>query len=61
MDTKVDDYNNVFNVDEIQEGMSAKVYYAFETNELKPNYMMVFVDSGFGDEGKAQIFFNDEN
>ena len=41
--------------------MSAKVYYAFETNELKPNYMMVFVDSGFGDEGKAQIFFNDEN
>ncbi len=61
IDEKFDDHINIFDIDEIQEGMSAKIYIAFEVNNMSPDFMLVYVDDGFGSKGKTSVFFNDEN
>ena len=45
-DSKVGDYINVYNLDSVQAGMKAKVYYAFEITGEHEFYRMVY-DSGY--------------
>lgn len=59
IDEKIDDYINCFEIGEIEEGMSAKFYLAFETNNMEKKYMMVYVENGFDGKGKAFVYYND--
>lgn len=56
MDNKIDDYINIFDVDEVHEGMSAKIYIAFEIPEKGGDFRMVFDDGYIIDNKIADVF-----
>ena len=59
MDDKIDDYINIFSVDEIHEGMSAKIYVAFEIPKKGGDFRMVFDDGYIVDNKIADVYVVD--
>ncbi len=59
MDDKIDDYINIFSVDEIHEGMSAKIYVAFEIPKKGGDFRMVFDDGYIADNKIADVYVVD--
>lgn len=48
LDDKIDDHINIFDIDEIQSGMSAKIYVAFELNGTsEDDYYKLMYDVGY--------------
>ena len=56
MDEKINDYINVFSVDEIHEGMAAKVYIAFEVTSKGGDFRLVFDDGYISDNIIANVY-----
>ena len=60
MDDKIGDYVNIYDLDKIQAGMSAKIYVAFEIKGEHSFYRMVY-DAGYiADDYLADIYINEE-
>ena len=56
LDEKFGDYINVYNIDSIQAGMNAKIYYAFEINGNHTFYRMTYDVGYIVDEYLADIY-----
>lgn len=59
-DDKVGDYINVFDIDSIQPGMSAKLYIAIETDDVNGLYHVVFDDGYMQNDALAHVYFEDK-
>ena len=59
MDDKIDGYLNVHDVNEIQPGMSAKIYLAFQIDKKGNTYRVIYYEGEYSQKYIADIFMSD--
>ena len=55
LDDKIDGFSNIFNIDNIESGMSSNIYLAFEVPDFSGDYFFVYDDGYIMDKNKGSV------